>query len=98
MPHGFGVLTCETLEQALNRAGIKAGNKGSRPRSPPSRWSCRTARLPAGRRLTDRRPASAMALPGKRRKSRELAMQMLFQADVGKHTPDQVRKTFWRIA
>lgn len=28
LPHGFGVLTCETLEQALNRAGIKAGNKG----------------------------------------------------------------------
>src|SRR6201986_1994969 len=28
VPHGFGVLTCETLEQALNRAGIKAGNKG----------------------------------------------------------------------
>jgi 6,7-dimethyl-8-ribityllumazine synthase len=29
IPHSFGVLTCETLEQALNRAGIKAGNKGS---------------------------------------------------------------------
>jgi len=29
VPHSFGVLTCETLEQALNRAGIKAGNKGS---------------------------------------------------------------------
>jgi 6,7-dimethyl-8-ribityllumazine synthase len=28
VPHAFGVLTCETLEQALNRAGIKAGNKG----------------------------------------------------------------------
>lgn len=28
IPHAFGVLTCETLEQALNRAGIKAGNKG----------------------------------------------------------------------
>jgi 6,7-dimethyl-8-ribityllumazine synthase len=28
IPHSFGVLTCETLEQALNRAGIKAGNKG----------------------------------------------------------------------
>jgi 6,7-dimethyl-8-ribityllumazine synthase len=28
IPHGFGILTCETLEQALNRAGIKAGNKG----------------------------------------------------------------------
>jgi 6,7-dimethyl-8-ribityllumazine synthase len=28
IPHSFGVLTCESLEQALNRAGIKAGNKG----------------------------------------------------------------------
>ena len=28
IPHAFGVLTCETLEQALNRAGVKAGNKG----------------------------------------------------------------------
>ena len=28
VPHSFGVLTCENLEQALNRAGIKAGNKG----------------------------------------------------------------------
>jgi 6,7-dimethyl-8-ribityllumazine synthase len=28
IPHSFGVLTCETLEQALNRAGLKAGNKG----------------------------------------------------------------------
>jgi N utilization substance protein B len=33
---------------------------------------------------------------GTRRKSRELAMQMLFQADIGKQTPDQVRATFWR--
>jgi N utilization substance protein B len=32
---------------------------------------------------------------GKRRKSRELAMQMLFQADVGKQTPEQVRTSFW---
>jgi 6,7-dimethyl-8-ribityllumazine synthase len=28
IPHAFGVLTCETLEQALERAGLKAGNKG----------------------------------------------------------------------
>jgi N utilization substance protein B len=33
---------------------------------------------------------------GPRRKSRELAMQMLFQADIGKQTPDQVRATFWK--
>ena len=25
----FGVLTCDTLEQALERAGVKAGNKGA---------------------------------------------------------------------
>jgi N utilization substance protein B len=37
-----------------------------------------------------------MTLVGKRRKSRELAMQMLFQADVGKQNPDEVRKTFWQ--
>jgi 6,7-dimethyl-8-ribityllumazine synthase len=28
IPHSFGVLTCENLEQALDRAGVKAGNKG----------------------------------------------------------------------
>ena len=28
IPVTFGVLTCENLEQALNRAGGKAGNKG----------------------------------------------------------------------
>jgi 6,7-dimethyl-8-ribityllumazine synthase len=28
IPHAFGVLTCDTLEQALDRAGLKAGNKG----------------------------------------------------------------------
>jgi N utilization substance protein B len=32
---------------------------------------------------------------GTRRKSRELALQMLFQADMGKQTPDDVRKSFW---
>ena len=33
---------------------------------------------------------------GTRRKSRELALQMLFQSDMGKQRPDEVRKTFWR--
>lgn len=28
LPVGFGVLTCDTLEQAIERAGSKAGNKG----------------------------------------------------------------------
>ena len=32
---------------------------------------------------------------GTRRKSRELVLQMLFQSDMGKQTPDLVRSTFW---
>ena len=30
-----------------------------------------------------------------RRKAREMAMQMLFQGEMGKQTPEEVRKTFW---
>jgi 6,7-dimethyl-8-ribityllumazine synthase len=29
IPHSFGVLTCDTLEQAIDRAGLKMGNKGA---------------------------------------------------------------------
>lgn len=32
---------------------------------------------------------------GTRRKSRELVLQMLFQADMGKQSAEQVRATFW---
>ncbi len=28
VPHALGVLTCDTLQQAIDRAGLKAGNKG----------------------------------------------------------------------
>lgn len=37
-----------------------------------------------------------MSGQGPRRKGRELAMQMLFQQDVGKQTAEQVRTTFWK--
>jgi 6,7-dimethyl-8-ribityllumazine synthase len=29
LPIGFGVLTCDTVDQAMDRAGGKAGNKGA---------------------------------------------------------------------
>jgi len=32
---------------------------------------------------------------GTRRKSREMTMQMLFQGDLGKQAPEEVRKLFW---
>lgn len=33
---------------------------------------------------------------GQRRKSRELAMQMLYQSDLGKQTANEVRRLFWK--
>jgi N utilization substance protein B len=33
---------------------------------------------------------------GTRRKSREMVLQMLFQLDLGKQTPEHVRTTFWK--
>jgi N utilization substance protein B len=33
---------------------------------------------------------------GKRRKSRELVMQMLFQSDLGRQNADEVQRTFWQ--
>ena len=33
---------------------------------------------------------------GKRRKSREIAMQMLFQSDLGRQSAEQVQSTFWQ--
>ena len=33
---------------------------------------------------------------GVRRKSREFALQMLFQADLGRQNAEQVRESFWR--
>ena len=33
---------------------------------------------------------------GTRRKSRELVLQMLFQADMGRQSVDEVRRTFWK--
>src|SRR5437660_10400152 len=33
---------------------------------------------------------------GTRRKSRELVLQMLFQADMGRQSPDDVRRILWK--
>ena len=34
-------------------------------------------------------------MAGGRRKARELAMQMLYQSDLGKQTAAEVRRVFW---
>lgn len=35
-------------------------------------------------------------MTGTRRKARELAMQMLYQSDLGKQTANEVRRVFWK--
>ena len=78
IPHSFGVLTCETLEQALEPRRHQGRQQGLRGRrcghrdGEPARQTCSKA-APLDQRAH-------------RRKSRELAMQMLFQADIGKQT------------
>jgi 6,7-dimethyl-8-ribityllumazine synthase len=55
VPHAFGVLTCETLEQAIDRAGLKMGNKGFEAALAAVEMASLTAGI--------RRPASAGRLP-----------------------------------
>ena len=38
IPVMFGVLTTDTIEQAIERAGTKAGNKGAECAQGASRW------------------------------------------------------------
>ena len=90
IPHAFGVLTCETLEQALDRAGVKAGNKGFEAAIAAIEM------VSIQRKLNRKQQTSAgQNLMGTRRKSRELTMQMLFQGDLGKQTPAEVSNLFW---
>jgi 6,7-dimethyl-8-ribityllumazine synthase len=58
IPHSFGVLTCETLEQALNRAGIKAGNKGFEAAVAAIEMVSLSRKIKQGGSQLDRRAAS----------------------------------------
>jgi len=49
VPVIFGILTCDTLEQAINRAGAKAGNKGGEAALSAIEMVNLLARLPGGK-------------------------------------------------
>ena len=57
VPHAFGVLTCDTLEQAIDRAGLKMGNKGLEA----ALAAVEMASLTSGVRKTARSPQPAAA-------------------------------------
>jgi len=63
VPHAFGVLTCDSLEQAIDRAGLKMGNKGLEAALAAVEManlkkaiSCQ----PSTRRIVARRPSSVV--------------------------------------
>jgi 6,7-dimethyl-8-ribityllumazine synthase len=59
VPHAFGVLTCETLEQALDRAGLKAGNKGFEAAIAAIEMVSIFRKIP-GRKIAEEQTAGAM--------------------------------------
>src|SRR3990172_6396129 len=50
VPMAFGVLTCDTLEQAIDRAGAKSGNKGAEAALTAVEMANLLARVPRGKK------------------------------------------------
>jgi 6,7-dimethyl-8-ribityllumazine synthase len=63
VPHAFGVLTCETLEQALDRAGLKAGNKGFEAAIAAIEMASIQQKITPARRASDR-PSGSRNIAG----------------------------------
>ena len=68
VPHAFGILTCENLEQAIDRAGLKMGNKGFEAALAAVEMANLKADL--GRRTSDSgKNKSRKRIPSRKRKS-----------------------------
>jgi 6,7-dimethyl-8-ribityllumazine synthase len=52
VPCIFGVLTCDTIEQAIERAGAKAGNKGAEAAASAIEMANLLGHLPGGKQAT----------------------------------------------
>ncbi len=107
VPMAFCVLTCDTLEQAIDRAGLKSGNKGydaGMGAVEMAQLSIKLARKPplscaSGQNFREaRRQAAARKAMTLRRKSREFALQMLFEWDMAHQKPKQIEQHFWKQA
>jgi 6,7-dimethyl-8-ribityllumazine synthase len=62
VPVIFGILTTETVEQALDRSGLKAGNKGADAAVSAIEMVNLLAKLPAGVDSAPRRDASRLSV------------------------------------
>jgi 6,7-dimethyl-8-ribityllumazine synthase len=74
IPHAFGILTCDTLEQAIDRAGLKMGNKGLEAATAAIEMANLAQNLRGSERKASAKPSTkklppkAMAKPASRRK------------------------------
>jgi 6,7-dimethyl-8-ribityllumazine synthase len=71
VPHAFGVLTCDTLEQAIDRAGLKMGNKGFEAALAAVEMATLTAGIREQRTGTRTRGVGPRTNKGKKSKSRK---------------------------
>ncbi|MGA8765166.1 MAG: 6,7-dimethyl-8-ribityllumazine synthase [Candidatus Sulfotelmatobacter sp.] len=74
VPHAFGVLTCETLEQAIDRAGLKMGNKGFEAALAAVEMASLTSdiRRPAAGKAGDASTASKKQIPRSARNDKKM--------------------------
>ena len=84
VPVAFGVLTTNTVEQAIDRAGAKGGNKGF----DAAMTAIEMANLM--RRLRER-----LSPMSSRRRSRQHALQILFQWDMRKQPVEEAIAAFY---
>src|SRR5205085_5903716 len=87
VPVLYGVVTADTLEQAIDRAGVKAGNKGFEAAMSAVEM------VNLYKMVTGDKCFHHM---GSRRKARECALQMLFAGDIaGAERADELVRAYW---
>jgi len=70
VPHAWGVLTCDNLEQAIDRAGLKSGNKGFEAALAAVEMASLRKKVAEGRLLVARNSESGAERGGRRSKGR----------------------------
>ena len=86
VPVAFGVLTCNTLEQAIDRAGAKSGNKG---------FDAAMAAIEMANLMRQLRQAKLMP---SRRRSRQRALQILYLWDARRQPVEEAIAAYLRHA
>jgi 6,7-dimethyl-8-ribityllumazine synthase len=98
IPILFCVLTCDTLEQAVDRAGLKGGNKGFEAGLGAIEMAQLSRKLRSAATAGRKRAKAGEPDMSLRTKSREFAMQMLFQWEMSQKEPAKLEARFWKDA